>query len=495
MHPDRHPLRSPFLARGKSHPDEAWALGPGERLHGTGARSRRASLEIIEAGEGHLADLGLERGTLIGLRSAQGPGFVEALVAAWGQELCPVLLDPTIAATERAQLNQRLGIGWDWDLEDGWSEDLGCALRNAESTPENDTRMPGAAVLKLTSGTTGPARGIAIPAAALAADTQRLAGVMDFRSDDRLLVAVPMSHSYGFSVLVAPALLFASTLCFAGDLDVLEAARQMQATFLPSVPSWYRAALPLTNTGDLPESLRLFLSAGAPLAPETARAFREKFGRPICILYGASECGGIAYDATGTATERGSVGLILPGVQVELGQAEQGGGRPVSVISDAVAQSYVPVQGEDAQHLDGVSYRSEDLARVESGELFLMGRTSDWINVRAKKVNPREVEAVIGDLDGVEEVFVHGASIGARGGQDTSHGEEVIRAMVASPGGTVTVRMIRDWCATRLAPHKRPRAIVILEALPHTGRGKLDRGKLRAMNSASAPETRAVGDS
>ena len=494
-----HPLRDPFLDRARARGEEIWAREAAPAQGPIRTRERASSAAIVDRADRQLARLALPPGTLVGLSSEAGPAFLEALVAAWGANLCPVLFDPTTTPSERKRLNGRLGVAWDWVIGDPWTEDLGQPRANAQLHAARATRVPSAAVLKLTSGSTGPPRGIAVSAEALAADTLRLARVMGFDPAERLLVAVPMSHSYGFSVLTAPALLCGSRLCFVGALDVLEAARRLETTFLPSVPSWYRAMLPLTQARDLPASQRLFLSAGAPLAAETARAFREKFGRPIAVLYGASECGGIAYDGTGLATERGSVGSILPGVRIELGQATSGGARAVNVHSDAVALGYVPALAGDELRLDGTTYRSEDLARVEDGELFLMGRTSDWINVRGKKVNPREVEAVIAELEGVDEVHVHGAPGKApsktepanANAEASDSGEQQLRAVVASAQGTVDVRAVRAWCATRLAPHKRPRAIVILRELPRTARGKLDRAKLRAPHIASASPPRS----
>ncbi|MFT5289869.1 MAG: long-chain acyl-CoA synthetase [Planctomycetota bacterium] len=473
-----HALRDPFLDRAHRYPEENWAICPLADGGEVQSRNRGASAEIIARTEAGLMELGLRPGTLVGILSPPGPAFVETLVAAWGAGLCPVLLDPTTTEMEREQLEIRLGMAWRWDLPTGWMSNLG--QPRPAGGAGGDSPVPGAAVLKLTSGSTGPARGIAVSARALAADTTRLIEAMGLTQADRLLAAVPLTHSYGFSVLTAPALMCGATLCFPGALDVLEAGWQLGATFLPSVPSWYRAMLAISKPGDFPASLRLLLAAGAPLQPETARGFREDMGLPICVLYGASECGGIAYDGDGTATERGSVGNLLPGVHVDLGQPHGGGGRPVTVRSSAVAEGYIPTDDEDVMRLDGARYVSEDLARLEQDELFLMGRTSGWISVRAKKVNPMEVEAVIATLPGVDEVVVHGVPARHRG-SETVLGEEQVRAVVACAQASLSTRDVLRWCSTRLAPHKRPRAVVLVDALPRTERGKIDRDRLGSL--------------
>jgi len=451
------------------------------------SRRRRDSATRSERAARATRSLGLRAGTLVGLRCAPGPAFVELLLAAWTAELTPVLFDHAIDAEERERLEARLGIGWRWDLDDGWAEDLGRPRPGAASWAAVHA-AGGAAhesgVVKLSSGSSGPARGIVVPPAALIADSLRLAQALGLEAPARLAATVPLSHSYGFSVLVGPALWSGATLCFPGALEALAAARRLDATFLPSVPAWFRAVLAVAAPDDLPRSLVTPLSAGAPLDSATSRGFRERLGRPIQVLYGASECGAITLDATGSAAERGSVGRALDGVRVELLEHEGAEGRVVRVRSDAVAARYLPAEDDDALRLDGATYTSGDLARREDDELFLLGRTSEWINVRGMKVDPREVEAVIARLPGAREVAVLGV--------DGRPGEELVRAVVAAPPGALRPRDVVDWCASRLAAHKRPRSVVVVDELPRTARGKLDRARLRALSGRGAEAPRSV---
>ena len=470
-------LRAAFLDLARVNPGDTWARRCG--LART-ERTRDESRALVLDTEAALARLGLRPGVLVGLRVPNGPAFCEALFAAWGAGLCPVLFDATMPEPERVRVEERIGIGWRWDVDDPFALDLGVPRPGAAdwSDLRDAGAHPSASVLKLTSGSTGAPRGIAVSDRALADDSTRLIRAMGLRADDRLLVAIPLAHSYGFSVLVGPAALAGASLCFPGEADTLAAARELDATFLPSVPAWFRATLGHAGSAALPPDLRLFLSAGAPLAADVARGFRERFGRPIHVLYGASECGGIAYDGDGSATERGGVGTLLPGVDVELEPTDDSAGRGegrVRVRSSSVADHYVPARPEDAARLGGGVYRSEDVARLERDELFLIGRTSDWIDVRGKKVDPREVERVVSEMQGVEEVAVLGAPHGS---------EQRLCAFVATPDATLRGVDVLRWCAARLSPHKRPRAVHLLEQLPRTGRGKLDRARLLALSGA-----------
>ena len=125
------------------------------------------------------------------------------------------------------------------------------------------------------------------------------------------------------------------------------------------------------------------------------------------MFYGSSECGGISFDRKGDAAERGSVGEPMEGVRIDLRDAEDGTGI-VTVESEAVAIAYFPDTGSGK--LGDGRFETEDLARLRDGELYLEGRRGDWINVKGKKVNPREVESVLEQHEAL-----------AAKGEDTAH--------------------------------------------------------------------------
>jgi len=100
-----------------------------------------------------------------------------------------------------------------------------------------------------------------------------------------------------------------------------------------------------------------------------------------------------------------------------------------------------------------------------------MGRHDEMINIKGKKVNPREVESVLAELAGVDEVAVLGVPTPDRGG-------EVLRAVIACRPGRLTREAVLAWCRERLAAHKIPRSLLLLAEIPRTARGKLDRAAL-----------------
>ena len=442
------------------------------------ARRHQASVDDVErmarAAGRQLERAALAAGSVVGLLASNGPGFLAALVALRRAACAALLFDARTppAAGERAA--EALGAAATLTCRRAWphEEDDFCVAPVAAGVAA--VLPPEIAVVKLTSGSTGEPRGILTPSAALVADDAALAATMGLAEDERILAAIPLSHSYGLSSVALPALMRRTVLIVPetrDPLDPMRLAREQEATFLPTVPAYLQGLVRMAAPPRPPASLRLVVSAGAPLKPCAAARFRELYERPVHVFYGASECGGICYDREGGAAERGTVGAPVEGVRIDLETAEEaageGGGR-VGVRSPAVAAGYLP---RPDPSLAGGRFSTGDLAVWRGGELALVGRLDDVINVRGKKVNPREVERVLRGLAAVEDVAVFAAPAT---GAEAACCEPMVRAVIACPAGALTREAVVSWCRDRLADHKRPRSVVLVERLPRTERGKLE---------------------
>lgn len=419
---------------------------------------------------------------LVALQAPNGPGFAAALVALRRAGVAVALLDERTPEDERRRIVAALGAGAVVRCGAAWELDPSAVAVEATGAPMK-TLPPDTAYVKLSSGSTGRPRGIALSAEALAADDEGLARTMALAESERILAAVPVSHSYGLSSVLLPALVRGSTMVVpegAGPFAAIEAARAADVTFLPTVPAYLEALLRMSEPPPLPPSLRLAVTAGAPLAPATAAAFHARYGRRVHVFYGASEVGGICFDRDGGAGERGTLGTPVDGVSVELdsvGDHEPGAGL-VTVGSPAAALGYLP---EPDPALDGGVFRTADLATFRDGELVLLGRADDLINVKGKKVNPREVERALLSLVGVRDAVVVGR---------TPAGEThpAVFAVVATAGAGPGVAALLEGCRSLLAPHKVPRGVVLVADIPRTARGKLDRAVVdRLLAGATAP--------
>jgi long-chain acyl-CoA synthetase len=188
-------------------------------------------------------------------------------------------------------------------------------------------------------------------------------------------------------------------------------------------------------------------------------------GLKIHNFYGASECGGIAYDRTETPRrDAACVGTAMDNVSLTVND-----GGCLEVRSRAVAQTAGPQS--DATLSPGC-FRTADLAEIRDGAVFLLGRASDVINVAGRKVSPEVVERALRSHPGVRECLVLGLPSG-----DTTRTEH-IAAVVASRAGTDEAAL-REFLLRSLPAWQVPRVWRFVEELPVNARGKLSRAEWR----------------
>ncbi len=324
-----------------------------------------------------------------------------------------------------------------------------------------------AAVLKLTSGSTGEPRATCSEERHLIADVQQIADAMDIGPRTRQLGVIPLSHSYGFSNLLLPLLWQGSPLLLRQQFvptqvgpDIIDGA----LATLAGVPFMFEHLARHQALPPLP-SLRLVLSAGARLPFETVTAFHTVTGLKVRSFYGSSETGGICFDANDALDPRVPVGQAMGDTHVELvadPDAPEGSGR-VRVSGPAVIDRYA---GDTDDRVDG-AYLTGDYARMDAdGTVVLTGRLPSFVNVAGRKVQPQEVEAAIRALPGVRDAVAVGIDDSVRG--------QALAACVESDHPW-DARTLREALAPHLAPHKLPRVVIAVQQLPLTDRGKIDR--------------------
>jgi long-chain acyl-CoA synthetase len=341
-------------------------------------------------------------------------------------------------------------------------------------------------VLKLTSGSSGTPRAIAVSSRQLAADTVQIFRTMRVGGDDVTLAAIPLSHSYGVGSCLVPLLLAGTPLVFPASTlpaALAEALARARVAHFPAVPAMVRA---IATLGDLPrfDHLRVALSAAAPLAPADAAAFHAATGLKVHVFYGSSECGGITYDRGDAPVHgEGAVGTAFEGVTVEVAGGDGGSLPPgaegrVRVLSRAAALAILPAP-DDPNTLSPGCFLTGDLGRLDAaGRLTLTGRVAEALNVAGKKVHPEEIRRVLLALPGVRAAAVVGVP-------DPHRGELVAALIETAPGSGLDVPAVLRACRARLAPHKVPRRVVLVERLPTSERGKLRRDEvLRLLRGA-----------
>ncbi len=414
---------------------------------------------------------GLRPGGIALIDRVEGVSLIASILAAWAVDAAIVAIEKGAPAGEAAR------------LRDLFSPRVlvskGGGGLCVQSTPAAPVRLPpGCAIIKLTSGSTGGPRGIAVTASQLSADTRRLIRAMRLARGAVNVAAIPLSHSYGLSVLVMPLVLQGSPVLLVPSPlpDRLAAALSGGGPVnLPGVPYLFEMLLRRGEVVAIPFPDRTrCISAGAPLLPRTASEFRRRFGIPIRVFYGTSETGGISYDASAqgdAAITQGCVGTPLPGVAV----TTEGSTRRIVVGSSAVASGYIgPDSTEPAPtggEFDGRRFRTGDTGRLDGrGLLRLTGRIGVLVNVSGRKVNPREVETTLRSIDGIADAAVLAEP-------DAARGNALVACLVAER--SLTRKRVMAQLHRRLAAYQLPRRFVFLDRLPVNPRGKLDEATLR----------------
>jgi acyl-coenzyme A synthetase/AMP-(fatty) acid ligase len=240
------------------------------------------------------------------------------------------------------------------------------------------------------------------------------------------------------------------------------AAARADHLTLAAVPAlwcaWHEA-------GAIPTNVRLAISAGAPLPLPVELDVLASTRIKIHNFYGATECGGIAYDNAETPrTDGACVGTPMRGVRVAVDPE-----GCLEVRSPAVGETYWPEAGPE---LAGGCYRTRDLAELHGGRVFLRGRAGDLINVAGRKVSPELVERVLREQPAVKECLVLGLPASDAGRS------EVVAAVVVSRG-EVSPEVLQQFLLARLPPWQVPREWRLVPSLAPNSRGKLSRAEWR----------------
>ncbi len=337
------------------------------------------------------------------------------------------------------------------------------------------------AALLYTSGTSGRPRAAMLTHRALLANIEQVAAIDPpmIGPDDVVLGVLPLFHVYGLNAVLGVVLRQRAKLVLLERFEAqasLDLIQDQACSVVPVAPPVFAHWLPIEHLDERLGPVRLMLCGSAPLSPEVVDRFTAATGIPVHQGYGLTEASPVVTSTLcSAAVQPGSVGAALPGVSIRLlgddGRAPVGGDPgEVLIAGDNLFSGYWPdrVDGPDAEGW----WATGDVGFLDpDGDLFLVDRIKELVIVSGFNVYPSEVEDVIGEVDGVDGAAVIGVA-------DEMTGEAVVAFVVGT--GEDLVARVQAHCASRLARFKQPTRVELVEELPLTGTGKVQKGRLRA---------------
>jgi malonyl-CoA/methylmalonyl-CoA synthetase len=351
------------------------------------------------------------------------------------------------------------------------------------SEPPEDTP----ALVVYTSGTTGPPKGAVLPRRAIASNLDALAAAWEWSGDDRLVHGLPLFHVHGLVLGVLGPLRRGGSLVHVGRFSSEAVAEAIAhgATMMFGVPTMYHRlaadAEGSTAIADAMRRARVMVSGSAPLAATDHRRIEQATGQRIVERYGMTET--LMNTAVRARDDRrpGYVGPPLDGVDLRL-VADDG-----STIEDADDETFgeIVVRGPNlfleylnrpdatADALRDGWFHTGDLAtRAPDGNIRIVGRrATDLIKSGGFKIGAGEIEGALLEHTAVAEVAVTGEP-------DPDLGERIVAWVVPAEGTSASPRELADHVARMLSPHKRPRDVRFLDALPRNEMGKVQKKRL-----------------
>ena len=397
-------------------------------------------------------------------------------------EVRAVVLDSALPeASREAELYPR---GVTLRRVDGWEID-GVEPGQANPAPA-EPRAADPAFWLYTSGTTGEPKGVIHRHVDLPVTAQTVGSdVLQIGPGDRIFSAPKLFFAFGLgNALTLPLFLGAQTVLHPErptPESVFALLENEEPTVFFGVPTLFAALL---AHPDLPESLgslRLCVSAGEALAPALYERWLERFGVEIIDMLGTTEMLYSFISNRPGAVRPGSSGVAVPGVELrivdEAGADVSGGDVGTLLVKGASAARMYHNRPEQTARtmLPGGWLRTGDSYRQdEDGFYYYMGRGDDLIKVSGQFVSPIEVEATLIAHPRVVEAAVVG--------QADEYGLLKPKAYVVlngAAGSDAVATELQAFVRSRIAPHKYPRWIEFVDALPKTATGKIQRFLLR----------------
>ncbi|WP_091729786.1 class I adenylate-forming enzyme family protein [Nocardioides scoriae] len=425
---------------------------------------------------GELVRVLVDSGTRMVVADASTITTVRAAVQGLGEAMLTAGLEPS-TRPRIVTVGTTLAPG-----ERGWDQ---LVAKQARPVPQRSD-PEGLAVLLYTSGASGRPRAAMLSHRALLASIDQVAQVDPpmVTGRDVVLGVLPLYHVYGLNAVLGQVLRQHARMVLVDGFDAessLDLIEDEAVSVLPVAPPVFPQWMAVPGLEDRLGPVRLVLSGSAPLPPDLTAAFSERTGVEVHQGYGLTEAAPVVTSTLSSRELRPrSVGAPLPGIELRLvDEAGRATGPDdageIWLRGANLFSGYWP-DGAGGPDADGW-WATGDVGLVDpDGDLYLVDRVKDLVIVSGFNVFPVEVEEVVGELAEIAAVAVVGVP-------DEHTGEAVVAYVTPATPGADPVELadlVRRHCAERLARFKQPGVVEVVDQLPYTATGKIQKGRLRA---------------
>lgn len=338
------------------------------------------------------------------------------------------------------------------------------------------------AVLMFTSGTAGAPKAAMLSHQNLYANVRQLGNFSLITPSDVVYGVLPLFHIFGLNVMLGFTLFVGASVVLVERFDpvtALETFEKRQVTVVPGAPQVWSAFAQLPGLD--PKSfagIRIALTGAAKMPEDVTILFQQRFGLNIYEGYGLTEASPVVSMSIGHQFKVGSVGRVLPGVEVRLvdengEDALRGDAGELWVRGDNIFLGYLDDPEATSRVLTPDGWlRTGDVAVIDDdGYAFLVDRVKDLIIVSGFNVYPAEVETVLTNHPHIVAAAVVGVA-------HPQTGETVRAFVVPATGVHLDEDAVIEFCRRHLARYKCPSRVLMVEALPVGGTGKVLRREL-----------------
>lgn len=432
------------------------------------------------------AAYGLREGDCVGVQARNCRGFVIAVFAAvrCGATVMPIA--HTLVSVERAIILERTPVhvlitdkdcGLDFDApgKEVSIQDLQVFYFYETGNSRDEKvvdRVPDAAFVRYTSGTTGMAKGVVLSHCDVFERIVAANNGLQLTEQDSVLFVLPMAFHFYVSIILY--LHVGAAIIIAKDHAVailVEMIARYHVTFFYASPLHYRMLISARVPAKCLETLKQAISTSTGLSLEIAEQFYSVFGVRITQAYGIIEVGLPIINFLDNTNNPQAIGQPLPDYEVAIldddgALLETGRAGHLAVRGPGMFSAYLdPFRRREEVLVNGWFMTGDIASREVDGTVTVRGRKKSMINVCGEKVFPEEVETVLNAHQSVAESFVYGAS-------HPRMGEIVQAQVVLGKDDKMLAEELIDYARAKLSPFKVPQQIFFVEQIEKTLSGK-----------------------